>query len=237
MKFLILIFCFFIIQLNAYSLNAESYCPQPPYNLSSDTISAVAKYSGVNFVTKQITEKLISKVLREELNTSFDVNLVPFSNNSLLNGKFQSLSVLGNNATKKGLYFSTISAQTLCGYNQIKYQDNELYLLENSVIKFSARMTENDLNKILNANEYTSFLKNFKLKANNYIFAEISNIQAKIQNDKLIFKIDTLLPSIFGITPQTFDITTGLNVENGKINLSNIKTKNQDFLILSWLFY
>lgn len=226
MKILFFVFSFIVLQLGAYSMNVENYCPKAPYNLTSSGGAAIAKYSGANFLTQKLIEKIIQKELNKELNTNFDVELKQFSNNNLLNGKFHSLSVLGHDVNRKGLFFSTVSAQTICGYNHVKYENNSLYFLENMVVKFSARMTENDLNKILNSNEYVNYLKNLKFKANNYVLAEITNVQAKIKDNKLVLKTDVLMPFIFGSQSHSINITTGLNVENGKINFSNIKTNN-----------
>jgi len=226
MKILFFVFSFIVLQLGAYSMNVENYCPKAPYNLTSSGGAAIAKYSGANFLTQKLIEKIIQKELNKELNTNFDVELKQFSNNNLLNGKFHSLSVLGHDVNRKGLFFSTVSAKTICGYNRVKYENNSLYFLENMVVKFSARMTENDLNKILNSNEYVNYLKNLKFKANNYVLAEITDVQAKIKDNKLVLKTDVLMPFIFGSQSHSINITTGLNVENGKINFSNIKTNN-----------
>ena len=227
MRVVLVFISLILLQLSSFSMDTTVYCPKTPYNLSSNMGSKIAKYSGANFLTKQLIENLLKNTLKKELNTDFDVNLKPFDNNNLLNGKFQSLSVFGQNASKNGLFFSTISAQTVCGFNHIKYENETLYFVENMVVKFSARMNEDDLNKIINSNEYVNYIKNMKIKANSNVLAEISQIETKIENNKINLKINILIPFVFGTLPQSIDITTGLNIENGKIVLDNIKSQNQ----------
>ncbi len=217
---------FFLMSFPVKADMVDYYCPKTSHNLSETKSSMLAKFSGANFVTKQLIEKLITKVLKEELNTTFDVQLKPFDNNNLLNGKFQSLSVFGQNANKKGIFISTISAQTLCGFNHIKYENGELYFLENMVAKYSARINENDLKQILNSNEYVSSLKNAKILVKNSVLAEIVDVDVAIKNNKICFKNKIMVPFVFGAEPLEFEFSSGLKVEKDRLIFSSVETSN-----------
>ena len=228
-KISLVLCCFLLTQLSSSAILSEYYCPKQPYALSSSISGNVAKYSGANFVTKQLTEKLIANVLKDELKADFDFQLKPFENNNLLNGKFKSLSVFGKNANWRGFYISALSANTVCGFNHIKYENSTLYFLENTVVKYSARINEKDLKQTLNSNEYISSLRSAKIKANNKVLAEVSDVDMSIKNDKILMSIDLNIPFVFGSVPQKISLTSGLSVENGKI-IFDEPNKENNFL-------
>lgn len=235
-KFFLVFVCIFMMlssSVNANSHCVQNYCPKEPYSLSGNLSGIASTVSGVNFLTRQLIEKLLVKVLKEELNSNFDVQLTTFSNNNLLNGKFKSLSIFGNNIERNGFHVSSVSAQTLCGFNHIKYEDEKLYFMENMVVKYSARITEDDLKKTLDSNEYLSSIKRAQIKSNGKVLAKISDVNVDIKDNKIVMSSEILVPILFGEIPNRIEFSAGLNVENGKIIFDDISLENSFLNIIT----
>lgn len=128
MRVVLVFISLILLQLSSFSMDTTSYCPKAPYNLSSNIGSKIAKYSGANFLTKQLIENILKNTLKKELNTDFDVNLKPFDNNNLLNGKFQSLSVFGQNASKMDCFFRLSAHRQFVGLITLNMK-MKLYIL------------------------------------------------------------------------------------------------------------
>ena len=214
------------------AFDVDYYCSQTQTSQHIKINSKLAKYSGMNFITKHFLEKLLTKILKNEFNTNFKVEIKEFDNSNLFTGKFQSLGAWGQNASRKGIYFSSMNANTVCGFNHVKYENNELYFLENMVVKYSARITQEDLKRTLDSNEYLSAIKKTKLKIQNNTIAEISDVDVSIKNNKINIKSEFLIPAVFGTIPQSFEFSSGLTVEDGRINFSNIDMNNPIFNLI-----
>lgn len=232
-RLILILFICFSFPLTSNAGVVDYYCPKVPYDVNGNVGGIVAQYSGLNYVVRSLTEKLISNVLKNEFNTDFDVELKVFDKNNLLNGKFKSLSVFGQNAKKNGLYFSTVSAQTLCGLNHIKYKNDKLYFYENLVAKFSVRIDDRALKQIINSNEYISYLKKHKLKINGNVIAEISGVDISIKNDKIEVKTDLNLPFIWGPVSKSIEFSTKLGVKDGRVVFYNVEQDEAFINLLS----
>ena len=235
-NFSVILFLLFILFYNTLPVKADIiqyYCPKEPYNLSRNLNGFASNISGLNFLTRQLTEKMLTKVLKDELNADFDVQLYNFSSNNLLNGKFKSLSIFGNNIERNGFHVSAVNAQTLCNFNHIKYENKQLYFIENMAVKYWARITEDDLKKTLNSNEYLTSIKNTQLKTNGKVLAKIKDADINIKNNKLIVDSEILVPILFGELPSRINFSTGLNIKNGKIVFDDMNLENSFLKIIT----
>ncbi len=225
--FLVLGLILFIAQgANAQFSEAEYYCPKEPYAISHGVGSFFTTVTGTNFFATKIAEKEISKALKRELGADFKVKLDTFGGSSLIDGKFQKLTAKTNALNSKGLYFTDIKAETMCGFNHVKYESGKLYFAENMVIKYSGKITEQNLKQIIASNEYMNMLNNLNISAGRAIVTKIVNMDVKIQNNRVAMSYDVLIPMFLGNAPHKINFSTNLDVENGTINFCDIDFGN-----------
>lgn len=221
----------FIVQgafQSAFAMPTEAnyYCAKEPYDLSGGLSGFVASASGANFFATQIAEKELEKALKRELGADFKVKIETFGGNNLLNGKFKKLTAVSNDLNRNGFHFSSMNAETLCGFNHVKYENNTLYFVENMVIKYQGKITEADLQKTIASTEYSRLIDNFTISAGGSLVVKVLNTNVKIENNKVVMSYDILAPTLLGTIPKTIKFAAGLNVEDGKIKFDNIDFGN-----------
>lgn len=227
MKKLSLVFGIFLfLAQSALSTETNYYCAKEPYDISGGFSGFVASASGANFFATQIAERELAKALKRELGSNFDVKIQTFGGNNLMNGKFKKLTASSKDLNKNGVYFSTMNVETLCGFNHVKYENNQLYFVENMVIKYQGKVTESDLQKTITSTEYAKLLNNFAISAGGNIVVKVLDTNVKIENNKVVMKYDILAPTLLGTIPKSIAFSAGLNVENGKIKFDNVNFGN-----------
>ncbi len=224
--FILSVFLFLANCANAFTSETSYYCAKEPYDISGGFKGFLTSASGVNFLTTQVAERGIARALKKELGANFNVQIQTFGGNNLLNGKFKKLSATSKDLNKDGLYFSSMNVETLCGFNHVKYEDNQLYFVENMVIKYQGKITEADLQKTIASTEYGKFIDNLTQSTGGNYVLKITNSNIKINNNKIVMSYDFLAPTFMGTIPKTIKFTAGLNVENGKILFDNVDFGN-----------
>lgn len=227
-KFTLIFLAIFTILTNsAQASEVDFYCPKEPYNISKGIGSFLTSITGANLLTTQVVEKEMEKALNRELNSKFTVKIKTFGGNNLINGKFKNLQASSKSLKRNGVYFSSLKAETLCNFNHIKYKDNQLYFVENLLIGYQGKITQDDLKKTINTDEYQNAVNKLSVSANGSLFAKITNLDIAINNNKIIMSYDVLVPLILGSLPKHIEFSASLEVENGKIKFANIDFGNK----------
>lgn len=214
------------ISVGAITTEEYYYCPKEPYNISKGFAGFFSSVTGTNFLVTKIAEKEIEKALKKDLGAKFNVKINTFGGNNLQNGKFKKLVAKANNIESNGFFMSTIEAETVCGFNHVKYENNQLYFVENMLIKYQGKITESDLQKTINSKEYTDKLNKLSINSNGKTIAKIMNNNIKIVNNKIVMSYDIMIPMFLGTIPKHIEFSTSLDVENGKIRFDDIDFGN-----------
>ncbi len=231
---------FFLI-LSLYTLNpifAKDYFQYCSINNAQKTFSGnIASISGINFLSRNIIEHEISKNLEKETNSKFKINIDNFYGVNVLKGEFKSLKANSKNFNYKGFYTSNLNVETLCPYNYVVFDNNELFFKENMVLKYSTEITQKDLNKTFESSEYKTIIDKMN---NDKIISSILKIQnsnAEIKDNKLIFKYE-IMPTIndnlsflvpFTLKPAKISFSTNLKANEGKLELCDFELNSKKY--------
>ena len=228
MKKLILLFAIiaFTGQMS-FANEIETYCPKAPYDIQKGFGSFMSSVTGTSFLVQQVAEHEIAKSLKKELGTKFDVHIKTLGGSNLQNGKFKKLTIKGKNIAKDGIYASLVEAETLCEFNHVKLEKKDLYFVENMVLKYSAKITADDLKQTVASDAYKAAIDKMSFSIAGRNIAKITNSTIDIINNKIVMSYDMDYHSFLKIAiPSHVQFTAGLNVVNGKINFSNVHVGN-----------
>lgn len=127
----------------------EYYCSQ---NSASKTFGGfIASTSGLNLLSRNIAENSIQKAIKKETDAKFKVKINNFYATNLLNGEFKDLSATAKKYEYDGVYLSNVNINTICSYNHILFENNELYFRENMVLKLNAQLTNEQLKNTISS--------------------------------------------------------------------------------------
>ena len=203
----------------------------------------VASISGYNLINRNIIEGQIAKALKKETNSKFDVKMESFFATNVRNGEFKSLSAKSDNIFYNGIYMSDVNIETICPYNKISYKDKTLTFDENLALKYSASITQDDLDKLLKESSYQKIIDKMNSDSTISSLIQIKNSNIKIKDDKLeiiynilpLAKLDTIGIFKNRIKPIKIAIGANLKVEDGNIELcdfdfNNVKAKYNNLI-------
>ncbi len=187
-----------------------TYCPQPPAQKFK-----VSKITGMNWLSEQIAESIIKKELKKETKGKFKVKMKSYGTLDLINGKFSYLSMDGKNLNVDGTHISNFSSTTMCEYNSVKLNKDNIQFRENMVLNYELKIDNDALSQTLIDTGYVETIKKFGIP--------INDISTQIRNNKVyfIFEIPT-----FVTKPVKVTLSSGLNVKNGKIHLSGLQSNS-----------
>ncbi len=220
MKKIALLLIVGLICMPAKANNYMTYCPQVPQK-SNVTIS---KILGTNFLSQKIGESIIKKELKKETKGKFKVSLKSRSMGDLINGRFNSLSMVGKNLDVEGVKISKFSSKTLCGYNSVQLNKDSVAFRENMVLDYALEITDNDLEQTLDANGYLTALRNFKIQAGGFNLLKVETATVKIRENKLYFIFNAKSPMFAKNFPLV--LKSDIEIKNGRLGLKQLQTVN-----------
>ena len=165
MKKVIVLFCL-AFSLCAYAQDYNKYCSK---NFPSKTIGGnLASLTGFNSLSRNLIESALQNAIKKETNSKFKVKIDGFWGVNILNGEFKSLNATSKKYAYNGIFLSDIKVSTICSYNHILYEDESLYFKENMVLNFRAKLTNEDINAMLNSKKLDKKIKAFLSDVSNY---------------------------------------------------------------------
>lgn len=199
MKKILILLCVLLLSNYVTAKDYTALCSDKTAKKSF--FGVVSSTVGFNSLARNIVESVLQNELEKELKSKFSVKINNFYGTNIQNGEFKSLSAKGKSALIEGVYFSDINAQTLCGYNKVRYEDEKVIFDENLVLKYSANITQEDVNKISSSNKYKKI------------------INKTINSKTVISNYKTLLPLVNTLSyPFNMD-----DVNKGRLDIENIQ--------------
>lgn len=235
--FIVLLFLS-VFTLNVQAKDYTSYCIDK--SASKTLTGTLASAVGVNAVKRNVIESEIASALKKETGAKFDVKVASFYGANVTSGAFKGLSLKGENLLWKGLYITNLTADTICSYNEVKYENDTLGFVENSVMEFSATLTEDDLKKAMAQNKYGKMMEQLNQDKAFSSLMKIESQDIKIKDDKLVFEYEVSLLKNLNHLPLklpnlNLSFSSGLAVKDGEIQLLDFGLNNKnvkyDFLL------
>lgn len=228
MKKIILILCFLFINTAIFAQDFSQLCsPNYPKKTLSGNLMSL---TGLNFLSKNIIESQIQKIIREETDSKFKIKIKNFYGVNILSGQFNSLEANCKNYSYDGLYFTNLKAQTLCPYNFIEFKDEKIKFKENLIIKYQTEITQEDLDKIISSSNFQKIIEKMNKDKTISSIIQIKSLKATIKKDKIqmkyaiypLAKNDVL--ALFNKISKPINLTFSakLKANNGKLELYNV---------------
>lgn len=220
-KIILTIFSVLLFQNFSFAQDYNSYCSSyvPKKNFGGVSSSI----SGVNLLSRNIIEHQMTKAIKKETNSNFKIDIDNYWGNSLLGGEFKSLSAKTKELPLEGLIFSDVDIYTICPYNRVTLKDNLPVFEENMVLKYSANLTQQNLDKYLLTSEYKKIIDKINSNAVIKNMFQIKNSKISINNNKLNFKYDIAVDLGFIKKTSKISFSSNLAVEEGQIKLCDFE--------------
>lgn len=214
-KFLFLI-CTVLISTSVMASTTDytKLCPAIP---QQGTVTP-SKITGMKWITEQIAESIIRKELKKETKGKFKVTIKSRGTGDLINGKFNSLSMSGKNLNIEGIHISKFSSNTLCGYNSVKLNKDSVQFRENMVLNYELEIDNNAISDTLRDINYVNEVKKL---------LPVNEAKIELKNNKLYYLLE--IPT-YVTKPLKITVSSGINVKNGRIQLTGLKVPNNPFI-------
>lgn len=215
---LIMLFC------SDVTMAQVKYCCSVPEDLSSPIARGLTNAVGCNLIAKKTAKVALTRLLKKNSEGEYNIKIDSFSAMDLKKGKFKSAEIEGENVSTHGVYISNIKMNTLCDYNRIDYSQKPAFFYTDIPLKFTAEITEDNLNKTLIDLGYIKKMTDINLGG--ISFFKIDNANIKLKNNKLYLIIHVKAPLLLGDKIIKIAFSGKPNVENGKIVLENVQSEN-----------
>ena len=213
-----------ILVIGSTSLAVCSDACVEPYDLTSGVSRFFSKVTGQNFIAEKVAGHLIKKEVKKEFQKGkIKASLKSYSVRDLKAGRFKSIKISAKDLIADGAYISSFDAQTVCDFNYLVPQDDDVLIKENVPILFETVISEDDLNKAMNSNQYKKILDDI-----NYYSAGlfvIDSTSVKLKNEKMYYVIK--YSSLFSNRSREIVLSSNLYINNGQIDLGNIVFENK----------
>ena len=126
-----------------------------------------------------------------------------------------------------------MKVQTICKYNHIDLVDEQIKFVEPMVLKYNAKITQDDLNEIINSAPYQKMIEKMNEDETISSLIKIKKTDVTIKHNKLYFKymIEPLSRFNLGIFKlNKFDIifSADLKVNNGEVEICNFQLNSKN---------
>lgn len=201
-------------------------CPQLTPEISSSTAQMLSNATGSNFLTEQIVQGIFKNELKKYTGNDFEVTIKALAVNDLLNGKFKSLEIKGNNVAISGIHFSSIKLKTLCPYNHININSKPITVKQNAVIGLWAEMNAQDIIQSLSYQDYLNEVNKIDLSEVGINAFKVHPETIKIENNKLYFTISAKSSGWYKFVD--IPVVATIKVQSGNILSSRFEFLNLD---------
>lgn len=202
-----------------------NYCPTNKYHLSSKMGQLISLKTGATSFSEKIAQAQIKEQLKKITNQPFDVSVKSYSFQDLLRGKLRSITISGKNLNIEGVYLTSLELKTICDFNYVKIDKNPIQFKENMIMSFTTVISNLDLMRTMNSNGYLDKLNCVNVQGCGITFFKLSGAGVNIKNNKLNFRIKVTSELLLD-KPMDIDVSTDLNVEDGRIVLTKIDLGN-----------
>lgn len=214
----------FSAQTPVYSYSeAYNMCTKPPYPIGGSVSKFFSTVTGTNFVMTKAAETIIQNELKKQLGGSkFNVQIKAYGGKSFIDGKFKSVKVSSKNITSNDLNVTDFNANSVCEFNQILLQGDDIFFVENFLMGFNAKITDADLKKTILSPYYLDLINKINLSIGNFTLFKLSEPTVAIKNNRIHMQLKVTTPTLMSSKTQTLRVDTGIKVEDEKIVFSDI---------------
>ena len=203
---------------NCSSFAACTYNCVAPHDMNNKFMTALSVASGLNFVSEKIAQSIIKKEFSKiAKGDKIKYNLESYSSRDLKNGIFKSLSISGENLEINGIYLSELNIKTLCDFNYVKQENNNIVFVEDLPLSLSLKVSDSDINKTMQSNKYKKVIEDINRLGLGGI--KISSTNVEIKSNKFYYHIGISIPFIK--VEKKITISADLKVNNGEIDFTN----------------
>lgn len=196
-----------------------------------DKESVINKVTGFGFVSRNIAEAIIQREINEELNSNVKANLEIFSVKNLRNGIFKSLILKSKHLKYKALSASDVMVSTVNSYNEILYKNKKLYFPSDLNFKFTATITNEDIQNVINSIEFQNELARRTLSYRGLNGVKFETPSVSISDGFLNFTLP--ITSFLIKKPIHIKFKANIEITEGKILLKNITFNSKRNIISS----
>ena len=216
----------FALSSPVFAQDLSALCTQP-HDLSMKGTRFIANISGMTLLSQAIANSIVKSELKKSTGAKgFKVKMKSFSAKDLADGRFKSLNISGKNLDFDGIYVSEFKASTVCDFNYIKATPKSITFKDNFAMNYSMTISDTDLNKTVLSKDYLAFLKSLNVKAGGLNLMELKDVDVRLKNDKLYFKLQ-MDNKVFSYNiPVFMNVSTKMKVEDNKIKLTEVTLEN-----------
>lgn len=207
---------------NPVSAAVSGYSCVAPYDMSgvSGTISRI---TGMNWLASSIAGKILKSQVTKDVEGKFKTSVDSFSVPDLKNGRFKGFEIQGKDVVAEGVYFSAMDIKTLCDFNYIVYdkKTSSAIFKEDLPLNFSVTLSEDDLNKTMNAAGYENLIRKLNKFGKSFSLFEIVSTTSRIKDNKFIYGLEATVPLMTSHPKYTIVLISDLTVKDGKVIMAN----------------
>lgn len=221
MKKILLIFL--LLSSMVFASDYSVYCSNKTMTKTLGGI--LASTTGFNTLTRNIIENTVSGLIYKETKSKFKIKIDNLYGTNLLNGKFKALSANAKTYQDGDFWAHDVKAETICDYNQISLKNNEIKFDENLVLKYSAKVNQDDIDKMVHSGSYKKMIDKMNQDKTISSLVKIKSYDVEIKNNKLLFRYNLSPLPKYGLSlfvkPVVFVFGAGLEVVDGQVRICN----------------
>lgn len=214
---------FFLLISTAFASDYSIYCSSktPAKTFSGVVISSI----GFNTISRNIIENALQGIIYKETKSKFKIKIDNFYGINLLSGIFKGLDANAKVYKDGDFWAHDVKAQTICPYNHIQYKNDEIKFIENLPLKYSAKINQDDIDKMVYSGSYKKMIDKMNQDKTISSLVKIKSYDIEIKKDKLLFRYNLMPSSKYGLSsilkPITFVFSANLEVVDGEVKICN----------------
>ncbi len=212
-KFLSLLIIFFCCK--CYAADFSAYC-------LNETEMPVNKnvFEKINSVPKKAIETGLEKDLKKQFHSDFKIDIDMFDLTRLKQGELKRLSIASKSLQYDGMSVSDFYAATICNYNKVIYKRGRIYYPYPMPMAFTAKITNQDLEYIVNSEMFNDKVLSNGIKINGQTIFSFEKPKITIENSKVYLSIP--VKPVFMKKSFKVKLYADAVVEDNNILLKNI---------------
>ena len=191
---------------------------------SEDYLKNKRHFAIMNPLAESIGQRVIKKALKKETKGKYKVKLDGYTLSSMKKGIFRDLQINGKNLVIEDVEVPYVKLRTETDYNWVDYSQDTVKFKSDIMLRYELGMDENCVNSALKTEKYQKKLQSVNKRA--YPLFTINDVRLRIRHDKLHIIMEYNFPIKPAKKNRTFMVSSGINVINGRIKLSNIGFDN-----------
>ncbi len=228
-KIVLMLMVLLSVQSGAFAYTCNDYNCVAPYNMNNKFRTVTGAVTGLNTLTELKLESIIKKeVLKLGSAENVKVDFDSYSARDLKNGIFKSMKISGKNILINDIHLSSLDLATLCNFNYIKQVDKDIIFVEDFPMSFDLTISQDDINRTMQHPRYKKLISDLNLVVGSFAKGvKISSTKVALKNRKFYYIVGFSIPFIR--SEQKLVFQADVCIQNGKIELANVKTVSGNF--------